>query len=134
MRTRCGSALFIPNSGRCPPSGHHPQGLISLYPYIQQFTTFYQHFFLSKVGTHFLNPFIIWGLMQGPRMWWDELTCLKLRENFKLLIFFLFLRKMHLYHTRLSYAKVRVFSWACLDAEWRNKSSYSLFLLIPHMI
>lgn len=35
MRSGCESTLLIPNSGNCPPSGCHPQGLISLYPHIQ---------------------------------------------------------------------------------------------------
>lgn len=35
MRSGCESALLIPNSGNCPPSGCHPQDLISLYPHIQ---------------------------------------------------------------------------------------------------
>lgn len=142
MRRERGRALLIPNSGKCPPSGFHPQAIISLFLYIQLSIIFYQFFLFSvKLRIPSLHPFTIWGLIQGPIIWLDELTCLELRnwkKKKKLVSFFswgkfictcpqgsLLFNAMQGSPVlwRLS-AFLGLTALHCLDAE-QNKSSYS---------
>lgn len=84
-----------------------------LHPIIYHFLSIFPLF--CKVRIPSLHPFTIWGLIQGPIIWLDELTCLELRNWKKKKVSFLFfLRKIHLYlsprfpafqcHARLSCA------------------------------